>query len=97
MDKEQTVGVIGTNKPFSAVTVRQLLQDAPNLPCAPVRDPDEVTKLLDERSVAYVTMDQWLALDRHELEAGLAQGRARVKVHNVGSMLSLTRRDSVLS
>jgi ferredoxin--NADP+ reductase len=77
-------------------TVRQLLRDLPNLPCAPTRDPDAVTKLLDERSVAYVTMDQWLALDRHEQELGVAEGRPRVKVHNVGSMLHFTRQHAAI-
>jgi ferredoxin--NADP+ reductase len=93
--KSGPVGVIGTNKPFSAVTARQLLRDAPTLPKAPMPDPEAVTALLDKHNVAYVTMDQWLALDRHELETGLAQGRARAKVHNLGSMLDLSRREPV--
>ncbi len=95
--KSGPVGVIGTNKPFSAETVRQLLHDAPCLPRAAVRDPEAVTALLDERGVAYVTMDQWLALDKHETELGVAQGRPRVKVHNLGSMLTVSRRESMLS
>ncbi len=93
--KSGPVGVIGTNKPFSAETVRQLLLDAPTLPRAPMPDPEAVTTLLDEHHVAYVTMEQWLTLDRHERELGVAQGRARVKVHNVGSMLDVSRRDAV--
>jgi ferredoxin--NADP+ reductase len=89
------VGVIGMNKPIAAKVARQLLDDVPRLPRAPVRRPDAVTALLDMRDVAYVTMDQWLALDRYELERGTALGCARVKVSNVAEILDLVRRQPV--
>ena len=91
------VGIIGTNKPVAARTARQLLEDAPRLRQAPQRDPGAIIALLDERGVAYVTMNQWLALDRYELERGAAQGCARVKVSNVAAMLDLVRRQPVAS
>lgn len=81
-------GLIGTNKADSVETVRALLADAPNLPRAPEGDPAAVDTLLAARGVHYVTMRDWLALDRHELALGEAQGRPRVKLVHIEEMLA---------
>jgi ferredoxin--NADP+ reductase len=73
-------------------TVTQLLRDLPHLPCAAQPDPTAVPTLLEARKVAYVTLDEWLRLDRHEQERGRAQGRPRVKVASREAMLRLARR-----
>jgi hypothetical protein len=54
-------------------------------------DPTAVLALLEARQVAYVTLDEWLRLDRHEQERGRAQGRSRVKVVPREVMLRLAR------
>jgi len=85
-------GIIGTNKVCAVETIKQLLHDAPDLPRATQGDSAAVTALLDERGVAYVTLEHWLALDRHEQELGKARGRVRVKVLSRATMLELARR-----
>ena len=84
-------GIIGTNKACAVETVTQLLRDVPDLPRAAQPDPTAVLALLDARQVAYVTLDDWLRLDRHEQERGRAQGRPRVKVVTRETMLRLAR------
>ena len=80
-------GLIGTNKADSVETVKSLLEDAPNLPRAAEGDPEAVDALLRARGVRYVTMEQWLELERYEMALGEAQGRPRVKLVHVEEML----------
>lgn len=82
-------GVIGTNKADAAETVAQLiaLQGEAELHQDANKTPDAVLELLKNRNVPYITFDQWLKLDKLETEAGLAQGRPRVKLTNVKKML----------
>jgi ferredoxin--NADP+ reductase len=77
--KNGPIGVIGTNKACAAETVACLLEDAPGLARAPLRDPARLAALLGERQVPYTTLEQWLQLDRYEQEVGRAQGRLRAK------------------
>ncbi len=78
--KRGPTGVIGTNKRDATETVTSLLEDAPQLPPAPVRDPDAVLQLLAERGVSVVTWAGWGAIERAEVELGRLQGRDRVKI-----------------
>ena len=80
-------GLIGTNKADSVETVKSLLEDVPNLPRAAEGDPEAVDALLHARGVRYVTMQQWLELERYELALGEAQGRPRVKLVHIEEML----------
>jgi len=80
-------GLIGTNKADSVESVRSLLADAPTLPQPANTDPDAVIALLKERGIRFVTLADWLALDRHETERGAAQGRPRVKLTRIEEML----------
>jgi len=82
-------GVIGTNKADSVDTIKQLLADVPNLPDVQAPEPEALTRLLKERGVRVVTVNDWLALDHYETEAGKAQGRPRVKVVSKEKMLGL--------
>lgn len=81
-------GVIGTNKADAKETVEAMLEDAATLERVPERD---VTSLLDERGVDYVTFEQWQRLDEHERAAGEAGGRPRVKVVSRDEMLRIAR------
>jgi ferredoxin/flavodoxin---NADP+ reductase len=80
--KRGPTGLIGNNKPDAAATVDAMLADLPRLRGRGDgrRDPSAVEAFLRERGVDYVTYRDWRVLDRHEVAAGRAQGRPRVKV-----------------
>ncbi len=87
--KRGPTGVIGTNKADAMETVASLLEDdLPALDPAAAA-PEAIDALLAERGVRPFGFDQWLALDRHELDAGKASGRPRVKVTDVEAMLKV--------
>ena len=84
--KRGPTGVIGTNKSDAADTVRSLLAD-----CAPGRSPDgnghappeleHLAGVLSARGVLPVSYDDWLRVERAEMELATALGRgARVKL-----------------
>ena len=84
--KRGPTGVIGTNKSDAADTVRSLLAD-----CAPGRSPDgnghappeleHLAGVLSSRGVLPVSYDDWLRVERAEMELATALGRgARVKL-----------------
>jgi ferredoxin/flavodoxin---NADP+ reductase len=84
--KRGPTGVIGTNKSDAADTVRSLLAD-----CAPGQSPDgngssqiapeHVAGVLAARGVLPVSYDDWLRVERAEMELATALGRgARVKL-----------------
>jgi ferredoxin--NADP+ reductase len=84
-------GIIGTNKSDSAETVSNLLADlAARGPCKP-RDPGRIIERLRDRGVDYTEWANWLRLDGHELELGRTQGRPRVKIPALRSMLEVAR------
>ena len=84
--KRGPTGVIGTNKSDAADTVKSLLAD-----CAPGQSPDgngstqiapeHVAGVLAARGVLPVSYDDWLRVERAEMELATALGRgARVKL-----------------
>ncbi len=83
-------GVIGTNKPDALESVNSLLDDLQQgkLPGAPDPDPEAVDKLLHERNVRYVTIDEWHKIDEIERARGAEQGRPRVKFVSIEDMLA---------
>lgn len=85
--KRGATGVIGTNKHDAKETVTALLEDAPSLPPAPVRDPDEVLRLLAERDIDAVTWQGWSAIELAEADLGRAQGRERAKIADREALL----------
>ncbi len=86
--KRGAVGVIGTNKPDAAATVRLMMEDVPGI--APASDeeaaPEAIVRLLEDRGVRYVTWQDWKIIDAAEVAAGKAQGRPRVKFATVEAM-----------
>ncbi len=78
--KRGPTGVIGTNRRDAHQTVTALLEDAPTLAPAPVRDSDALPELLAERGVPVVTWEGWNAIDLAEIELGQAQGRERARL-----------------
>ncbi len=86
-------GVIGTNKPDSVQTVQSMLEDIPTLAGIDdtYRDPEQIVQFLQSRNLEYVTYEDWLHLNEHELTCGREQGRPRVKVTEVPEMLRIIR------
>ena len=78
--KRGPTGVIGTNKRDANETVAALLDDAPALLPAPVRDPDAVLGLLADRGQRVVNWQGWRAIEAAEAELGRAHGRQRAKI-----------------
>jgi len=86
--KRGPTGVIGTNRRDAQETVTALLADAPELPPAPVRDPEALIRLLAERSAKVVTWQGWCAIEIAEAELGRAHGRERAKIVDREALLS---------
>lgn len=84
-------GTIGTNKSDSAETVCSLLADLASRASYKGSDPEQIRILLDARGVDYTDWASWLRLDDHEIQLGRRQGRPRVKVPALRSMLEFSR------
>ena len=77
-------GIIGTNRPDGAETAAAVLADLAGR-AVPAR-PD-IVKLLAARSRPTSDWAGWLRLEEYEGALGAADGRGRVKVHDLESML----------
>ncbi len=82
-------GIIGTNKPDSAETVKALLEDMPSLPPCPRRDSLEMARLLLDRGVRAVTYTDWQAIDAEEVARGQGAGKPREKFTRLAEFLAL--------
>jgi ferredoxin--NADP+ reductase len=82
-------GIIGTNKPDSAETVRALLEDMSALPPCPRRDTAEMARLLLDRGVRAVTYTDWQAIDAEEIARGQKAGKPREKFTRLAEFLAL--------
>ena len=89
--KRGPCGVIGTNKSDSAETVANLVADLAARTSCRGSDPEAILDLLDLRGVGYTNWADWLRLDDHEMQLGRRQGRPRVKIAVLRSMLELSR------
>jgi len=88
--KRGPTGIIGTNKPDSAETVRSLLEDVPSI--NPVDDecatPQAAEAFIKARRPDYVSYADWRLLDQIEASRGQALGRPRVKFIRIEEMVS---------
>jgi len=82
-------GVIGTNKPDAAETVKNLIADAPTL--APCERPhsDALIEYLRGKGVKAIDFDAWKRIDAAEIERGQTTGKPREKFTRVDEMLGL--------
>lgn len=87
-------GTIGTNRSDSAETVRTLLADIAARKAYNGSDPEQILIFLDNRRVYYTSWMDWLRLDDYETELGRKQGRPRVKIPDLHSMLEISRKSS---
>jgi len=82
-------GIIGTNKPDSVATVKNLLEDVEAgktwQPATPTRQVFE--RFIKARKADYVTYADWQIIDQLEIERGEAAGRPRLKFTEVDAML----------
>lgn len=87
--KRGPTGVIGTNKPDSAATVRSMLADLNKI--APVLQenahPEAVESYLVRKGVRYVSWSDWQLIDETERARGRRAGRPRIKITQVPEML----------
>lgn len=84
-------GVIGTNKPDAAETVKHVLDDASSgAGSKPPRG--AVLELLASRNVRVVSYPQWRAIDAAEVARGAAVGKPREKFVDVDEMLAAASR-----
>ncbi len=81
-------GVIGTNKPDSEETVKNLLSDVDLL--VPCRQPDSaaVKEFLHQKGVRVVTFNDWRKIDAEEIKRGASCGKPREKYVSVPEMLA---------
>ncbi|MCL6644671.1 MAG: NADP oxidoreductase [Dehalococcoidia bacterium] len=88
--KRGPTGVIGTNKPDAAETVRCLVEDAAagRLPAPSEPDPAAIPALLAARGVRWLTCADWQRIDELEREAGAHEGRPRVKFTSLDAVLA---------
>lgn len=84
-------GIIGTNKSDSAETASNLLADLAARSSYKRRDPGRIIDCLRARGVGFTQWANWLRLDGHELQLGRTQGRPRVKIPALRSMLEVAR------
>jgi ferredoxin--NADP+ reductase len=77
-------GIIGTNRPDGAETAAAVLADLAGR-AVPVRQ--DIVDLLAGRNRPPSDWAGWLRLEEYEGELGAADGRGRVKVHDLESML----------
>ena len=82
-------GVIGTNKPCSIETANKLLEDLPNLTPCETPDSGAVAKLIEDKGVRIVTLEDWRKIDAAELEKGAAAGKPRERFTRINEMLEV--------
>lgn len=89
--KRGPVGLIGHTKSDAMETVSHLINDAGNWWSPAEPSEEAITALLEERGIAYTTLDGWHRLDQHEIALGEPAGRARIKVVPRDEMVRISR------
>ena len=86
--KRGPFGIIGTNKPDSVETVRNLLSVIGDLCPCPVPDDNVLKGVLKERGVDVIDYKVWQLIDAAEVAKGKALGKPREKFIERGTMLA---------
>lgn len=87
-------GVIGTNKQCAGETVACLIDDLRLTNTSRALSPELVLSKIKERKPDFVTLADWLTIDRAEKERGASQKRPRSKLCTTGDMLRIARANS---
>jgi ferredoxin--NADP+ reductase len=88
--KRGPTGTVGTNRSDSVETVCCLLEDLAGRHAHNGSEPATILAVLNERCVEYTDWAHWLRIDDHETRLGRDQGRPRVKIPDLRSMLALS-------
>ena len=90
--KRGPTGILGTNKRDAEETVERLAEDLKSgtLPAPPHAAREEIDSLLAQRKPDLVGVEDWRAIDRHELELGREEQRPRVKLASRDELLAAT-------
>jgi ferredoxin/flavodoxin---NADP+ reductase len=88
--KRGPTGILGTNKRDAEETVERLAEDLKSgtLPAPPHAAREEIDSLLAQRKPDLVGVEDWRAIDRHELELGREEQRPRVKLASRDELLA---------
>jgi len=89
--KRGPVGLIGSTKSDAQETVRNLLADLGENRPATQREPGDIVAYLNDKGINYLNWDDFERLDAHEMAAGAAQGRERVKVVPRDEMIAISK------
>ncbi len=81
-------GIIGTNKPCSYDTVKELLADLDQLHCE-IKDTTPLIEHIKSQGKRVVSYTDWQKIDAAELAAGAAKGKSRSKFTSVEDMLAV--------
>lgn len=90
--KRGPVGLIGHTKSDAAETVNHLIADLPSLPQPAYPLDGEIERLLDAKGIDWVSWEQWLAIDAHEVSDGEAHNRERIKIASREDMLAAAKK-----
>ncbi len=90
--KRGPTGIIGTNRADSLATVNSLLADLGTLDTGPKPGAEGVPGLLSGRGPRVVSFDDWLVIDRAEVQRGAPKGKPREKFTRFEEMLRLVQR-----
>ena len=82
-------GVIGTNKPDSTETAKNVLADLDGLAACAVPDTEPLLQQLRDRGVRPVSYEDWRAIDAAEVSRGAAAGKPREKFTRIPEMLGV--------
>lgn len=82
-------GIIGTNKKCAQDTVDTILSDLADGTLKPSERPAAPPDLVERSGAKPVLAEHWLAIDRHELAAGVASGRPRIKLSTWRELLAV--------
>ena len=82
-------GVIGTNKPDSTETARNVLADLDGLAACAVPDTDALLAQLRDQGVRPVSYEDWRAIDAAEVARGAGAGKPREKFTRIPEMLGV--------
>ncbi len=90
--KRGPTGIIGTNRADSLATVTSLLADLGALDAGPRPGAEGLAALASGRGPRVIGFEDWLVIDRAEVQRGAAKGKPREKFTRVGEMLQLVPR-----
>ena len=81
-------GIIGTNKPDSEETVKNLLEDVDKLLPCEIPNTEILLEYLREKEIRVINFNDWKKIDNAELERGKKYNKSREKFITIEGMLT---------